>query len=158
MGSVSNQPLLCETRSYHWFFLILLINLRYFTKIIQKCYCWQTLIFACQTQPLYSTVSWKLLLTTVNIIFVTFAEQGDTFSNHHYRYIKFRLTSIYEFSYAYTLFVLIRYYLFVSGCRPTSCNIRIYFGCALEERCKTPILCSFSWQNKFTKIGSILRY
>ena len=30
-------------------------------------------------------------------IFVTFAEQGNTFSNHHYSYIKFRLTSIYEF-------------------------------------------------------------
>ena len=72
-------------------------------------------------------------------IFVTFAEKGNTFSNHHYRYIKFRLTSIYEFWYAYKLFLLIRYYLFVSGCRLTSCNIRIYFGCALEERCKTDI-------------------
>ena len=73
-------------------------------------------------------------------IFETFAEQGNTFSNDHYRYIKFRLTSIYEFWYAYKLFLLIRYYyLFVSGCRLTSCNIRIYFGCALAGRCKTDI-------------------
>ena len=49
---ICKQPLLCETRSYQWFFLILPINLRYFTNIIQKCYFWQTLIFACQTQPL----------------------------------------------------------------------------------------------------------
>ena len=49
---VCKQPLLCETTSYQWFFLILLINLRYFTKIMQKCYCWQTLNFACQTRPL----------------------------------------------------------------------------------------------------------
>ena len=53
------------------------------------------------------------------------------------------------------LFLSIPYYLSVSGCRPTSCTIRIYFGCALEER---NICARFHDKIKFTKIGSILRY